>query len=71
VIGGELGALFRSPARGKWEPKAGGALVDAGSTPAGGIPATDLAGAGRVFGKAIDIGCLESHQNFATLLFVK
>ena len=71
VIGGDLDALFRSPARDKWEPNPRGPLFDAGSSPAGLVPAVDLAGAPRVFGKAIDIGCFESQHSAATLLLLQ
>ena len=71
VIGGDLGALFRSPARGDWTPKTGGALVNAGALLPGLVPATDLAGAARIFGKGLDIGCLENQAAKGTFLFVK
>jgi PKD repeat protein len=71
VIGGDLDALFRSPARDNWQPNVRGPLFDAGSAPAGLVPAVDLAGAPRVFGKAIDIGCFESTHSAATILMLQ
>ncbi len=50
--------LFRDWRAGDYRPRTLGALVDAGAVFAD-VPAVDLAGRPRVFGKAIDIGCYE------------
>lgn len=53
-------AFFRAFAAGDFRPKAGGALVNAGSDIAGFSPGSvDFAGNPRVQGRSIDIGCLE------------
>jgi hypothetical protein len=71
VIGGDLDALFKNPARGNWRPNVIGPLIDAGTITAGLVPATDLIGSPRVFGRSIDIGCFESMHNAGTILFLQ
>ena len=52
--------VFRNFANGDFTPKAGGAAYNTGTTSGLALlPAVDLAGSPRVFGKAIDIGCYE------------
>ena len=71
VIGGDLDALFRSPARGNWRPNVVGPLIDAGTITAGLVPAIDLLGSPRVFGRSIDIGCIESMHNAGTIILLQ
>jgi hypothetical protein len=71
VIGGDLDALFRNPARGNWRPNVVGPLIDAGTISAGLVPATDLLGSPRVFGRSIDIGCIESMHRAGTIILLQ
>jgi len=57
--------LFRDLPNGDFRPAAGSALIDAGASRGdwGATSATDVAGATRVVGTAVDIGCHENQQD--------
>ena len=65
-----LDAMFRGYAAGDYNPKIGGALVNRGATFPD-VPACDLAGNPRVFGKAIDIGCYECQRKPGVVIVVR
>ena len=65
-----LDAMFRGYAAGDYNPKIGGALVNRGATFPD-VPAYDLAGNPRVFGKAIDIGCYECQRKPGVVIVVR
>lgn len=52
-------ATFRSPGCGDFRLRGRSKAVDAGATPADGLPAVDLFGYPRVRGKAVGLGCRE------------
>ena len=58
----DLGDIFRNFARGDYTPKAGGALVDKGTTTLSLMPSVDLAGNARQKFKGIDVGCFECQR---------
>ena len=55
---GKVDDMFKDFEAGDFAPKVGGLLYNKGTNPSV-LPAVDLAGSPRVFGKAIDIGCYE------------
>ena len=55
---GSVDKLFRDFLKGDFTPAPGSLLCNKGNTPSM-LPAVDLAGNPRVYGKAIDIGCYE------------
>ena len=57
---GAIADMFESVIDGKWLPKAGGILDNAGTTSGlTSVPALDLRGNPRIHGNAIDVGCYE------------
>ncbi len=56
---GTLDEMFENPTDGRWLPKAGGILDDAGTTSSLAVPSVDLRGNPRIHGDAIDVGCYE------------
>lgn len=62
--------LFRDWRAGDYRPRTLGALVDAGAVFAD-VPAVDLAGRPRVFGKAIDIGCYECQLKAGFIISIR
>ena len=56
---GTLEDMFESVTDGKWLPKAGGILDNAGTTSGLTVPSIDLRGNPRIHGDKIDVGCYE------------
>ena len=56
---GTLEEMFENPTDGKWLPKAGGILDNAGTAENLAVPSVDLRGNPRIHGDAIDVGCYE------------
>ncbi len=69
-VSGPVSAMFRNFAAGDFRPLTAGILYNKGIA-ASVASAVDLAGAPRVYGKAIDIGCYECQHDPATILIVR
>lgn len=67
---GSVDELFKDFAQGNFTPRSGGLLYDKGNTPSV-LPAVDLAGNPRVFGKGIDIGCYECQRKLFFAIVVR
>ena len=66
---GSVVDLFEDFAHGNFTPRSGGLLYNKGNTPSV-LPAVDLAGNPRVFGKGIDIGCYECQKKPGVAIIV-
>ena len=67
---GNVNELFNDFANGDFTPALGGLLCNTGNTPSV-LPAVDLAGNPRVFGKAIDIGCYECQKELGFTIMIR
>ena len=67
---GTVDEMFEDFAAGDFVPKVKGLLYNKGNTPSV-LPAVDLAGNPRVFGRAIDIGCYECQRKLGFSLLVR
>ena len=67
----DLGDIFRNFARGDYTPKAGGALVDKGTTTLSLLPSVDLAGNVRQKFKGIDVGCFECQRKLGFTVSIR
>ena len=67
---GTVDDMFENFAAGDFVPKVGGLLYNKGTNPSV-LPAVDLAGNPRVFGRAIDIGCYECQRKFGFSVLIK
>ena len=67
----DLGDIFRNFARGDYTPKAGGALVDKGTTTLSLLPSVDLAGNVRQKFRGIDVGCYECERKLGFSVVIR
>ena len=68
---GTVDEMFVNYERGNYQPKLGGPLHDTGTIANITVPSVDFAGAPRVVGKGLDIGCYESQKTVGFKLIIR
>lgn len=68
---GTVGEMFVDYESGNYQPKLGGLLHNKGKMTDIAIPSVDLAGAPRVAGKGLDIGCYENQKTVGFKLIIR